>query len=79
MGKSNLMHEMEAELGTFFVTDYMVRHFERIVMKGMGLRDHPQLRDMYFGHYTQFLYLAQIKDEKLYNKAQHCSRIGFEI
>ena len=62
---------MEAELGTFFVTDYMVRHFERIVMKGMGLRDHPELRDMYFGHYTRFLYLAQIKDEKLKQKAKN--------
>ena len=73
MGKSQFDDEMEAELGTFFVTDYMVRHFERIVMKGMGLRRHPELRDMYFGHYTRFLYLAQIKDEKLKQKAKNCA------
>lgn len=73
MGKSNFDYEMEAELGTFFVTDYMVRHFERIVMKGMGLRDHPELRDMYFQHYTRFLYLAQIEDEKLKAKAALCA------
>ena len=54
MGKVEFDAEMEAELGTFFVTDYMVRHFERIVMKGMGLRAHPELRDMYFQHYTRF-------------------------
>ena len=74
MGKTDFDDEMEAELGTFFVTDYMVRHFERIVMKGMGLRAHPELRDMYFQHYTRFLYLAQIKDDKLIAKAEQCAK-----
>ena len=73
MGKAAFDDEMEVELGTFFVTDYMVRHFERIVMKGMGLRAHPELRDMYFQHYRRFLYLAQIEDKKLYQKAQNCA------
>ena len=59
MGPSKFGAEMERELGTFFLTDYMVRHFERIVMQGMGLRKHPQLRDMYFGNYTRALYIAQ--------------------
>ena len=59
MGPSEFGAEMERELGTFFLTDYMVRHFERIVMQGMGLRKHPQLRDMYFGNYTRALYIAQ--------------------
>ena len=62
--------EMERELGTFFLTDYMVRHFERIVMQGMGLRKHPQLRDMYFGNYTRALYIAQTEDEGLQAKAR---------
>lgn len=69
MGKPSFDNEMEAELGTFFVTDYMVRHFERLVMKGMGLRAHPELRDMYFGNYTRFLYLAQTENQSLYDKA----------
>ena len=70
LGKLDFDAEMESELGTFFLTDYMVRHFERIVMQGMGLREHPALRDMYFGHYTRLLYMAQIEDPKLYKKAQ---------
>ena len=74
MGKPDFDAEMEAELGTFFVTDYMVRHFERIVMKGMGLRAHPELRDLYFQHYTRFLYLAQIEDNRLYAKAEKCAQ-----
>ena len=70
MGPSEFEAEMESELGTFFLTDYMVRHFERIVMLGMGLRKHPQLRDMYFGNYTRALYIAQTKDAALQAKAR---------
>ena len=70
MGPSEFGAEMERELGTFFLTDYMVRHFERIVMHGMGLRKHPQLRDMYFGNYTRALYIAQTEDEGLQDKAR---------
>ena len=70
MGPSEFGAEMERELGTFFLTDYMVRHFERIVMQGMGLRKHPQLRDMYFGNYTRALYIAQTEDEGLQAKAR---------
>ena len=70
MGKPNFESEMEDQLGTFFLTDYMVRHFERIVMQGMGLRKHPQLRDMYFGNYTRVLYIAQTDDPSLQLKAR---------
>ena len=62
--------EMDRELGTFFLTDYMVRHFERIIMQGMGLRRHPQLRDLYFGNYTRVLYIAQTGDPALERKAR---------
>jgi hypothetical protein len=70
MSKPDFDAEMEAELGTFFLTDYMVRHFERLVMKGMGLRQHPQLRDMYFGNYKRVLYIAQTEDPALQEKAR---------
>ena len=69
LGKVGFDAEMETALGTFFLTDYMVRHFERIVMKGMGLRLNPELRDMYFGHYTRVLYIAQTDCKKLRAKA----------
>ena len=69
LGKAEFDVEMQTALGTFFLTDYMVRHFERIVMKGMGIRQHPELRDMYFGHYTRLLYIAQTDCKKLRAKA----------
>ena len=69
LGPADFEEEMERELGTFFLTDYMVRHFERIVMQGMGLRKNPQLRDMYFGNYRRVLYIAQTEDRALQDKA----------
>lgn len=66
LGPEDFEEEMERELGAFFLTDYMVRHFERIVMQGMGLRKHPQLREMYFGNYRRILYIAQTEDRALF-------------
>ena len=36
-------------MGTFCLTDFLVRQFDTIVWKGPGLDRHPELRDMYFG------------------------------
>ena len=46
LGEVDFDAAMDQELGTFFLTDYIVRQFKRIVMKGMGLLDHPHLRDI---------------------------------
>ena len=73
LGNAAFEDEMERELGTFFLTDYMVRHFERIVMQGMGLRSHPELRDMYFAHYRRVLYIAQARDPALEAKAERAA------
>ncbi|MBL8574802.1 MAG: DUF1638 domain-containing protein [Hyphomicrobiaceae bacterium] len=62
------MHE--AEIGTFYLTDYMVRHFDRLIWKGLGLDRYPQLFATYFGHYTRIMYLAQLPDAALEAKAR---------
>ena len=49
----------EAELGTFYLTDYLAEHFQRLVMDGMGITRHPELLNEYFQHYTRLLYLRQ--------------------
>ena len=51
----------------------MVKHFERIIMKGMGLRRHPALREIYFGQYKRLLYLAQTDDPSLLAKAREAA------
>lgn len=55
----------EEELGTFYLTDFLVRHFERLVKRGLGLDRHPQLMPMYFGNYRRLVYLAQREDAAL--------------
>ncbi len=50
------------ELGTFFLTDYLARHFDVLVWQGLGLADHPELLPMYFGNYTRLVHLAQTDD-----------------
>ncbi len=55
----------DAEIGTFYLTDFLVRHFERLVWTGLGLDRYPQLQSQYFGHYTKVVYLAQVSDDAL--------------
>jgi hypothetical protein len=49
----------EQEIGTFYLTDFLLRHFERLIVHGLGIDKHPQLLPVYFGNYKKLLYLAQ--------------------
>ncbi|MBT8116105.1 MAG: DUF1638 domain-containing protein [Arenicella sp.] len=60
----------EAELGSFFLTDFLVKQFDHFVIEGLGLDRYPELFDVYFEHYTQMVYLAQTEDPKLQEKAR---------
>lgn len=72
------MHE--AELGTLYLTDYLVRHFDRIIVGGLGLDRHPQLHQLYFGNYTRLMYLAQTEDELLTRQAKAAAeRLGLRF
>ncbi|WP_322988386.1 DUF1638 domain-containing protein [Hoeflea sp.] len=50
---------------TFFITDFLARHFEAFLIKPLGLDRFPELRETYFGHYERALYLAQTDDPEL--------------
>ncbi len=68
---------MEEELGSLFLTDYLARHFERLIMKDMGLERHPELLGMLFAHYKRVVYLAQTDDPALDAKARAAAeRLG---
>jgi len=60
----------EDQLGTFYLTDFLARHFQTMVIEPLGLDWHPQLKDMYFAHYTRVLYLAQTMDPALEEAAK---------
>jgi len=69
------MHERE--IGTFYLTDYLVRHFDRLIIQGLGLDRHPELFPMYFGNYNRLVYLAQTEDPALTDRARAAAdRLG---
>jgi len=53
----------EQEIGTFYLTDFLLRHFERLVIHGLGIDKHPALLPVYFGNYKKLVYLAQAENE----------------
>jgi len=65
---------MEDELGTFFLTDYLVRHFDTLIIKGMGLDRYPDLQQTYFKHYKKLTYLAQTDDDDLKSEARTAAK-----
>ena len=63
---SKAFHELaDEEPGSFYLTDFLVRHFDRLVIQGLGLDRQPQLMPMYFGNYKRVVYLAQTQSEEL--------------
>lgn len=49
----------------FYLTDYLARHFDRLIIQGLWLDRHPELMEQIFGHYTRLVYLAQTNDPEL--------------
>jgi hypothetical protein len=64
----------EAEPGTFYLTDFLVRQFEALVIRGLGLDEHPELLSTYFGNYRKLIYLAQTESADLQAQARECAR-----
>jgi hypothetical protein len=70
---------MEEELGSFFLTDYLVKFFDRLIIKGFGIDRYPDLKDMYFANYKRVVYLAQTEDEDLQKQAKAAAdRLGLD-
>jgi hypothetical protein len=67
----------EEELGTFYLTDFLARQFESLVLVGLGLDRHPELLPDYFGSYRRLVYLSQTDDPALEAKARAAAdRLG---
>lgn len=59
-----------AEPGTFFLTDFLAKHFDVLVWQGLGLDRHPELRDTYFGNYTRVVLVSQATDPAVIDLAR---------
>ncbi len=56
--------------GTFYLTDFLVQHFDRFVVRALKLDTHPQLKQQFFGNYNRVMYLAQTRNPELERKAR---------
>ena len=79
-GESRLAAFLDEQPGTYLLTDFLVRSFDRTVVRELGLDRHPELRDDYFRHYTRVVWLAQEPDEALRALAEEAARkIGLPL
>lgn len=70
----------DAEPGTFYLTDFLLRHFERLVVRGLGIDRHPELQQEYFRNYRKLVYLAQTHTEQAQEAASRIAqRLGLSF
>jgi len=70
----------DAEPGTFYLTDFLVRHFDRLIIDELGLDRHPELRETFFRNYSRLLYLSQAETPELVTKARRAAdRLGLKL
>ena len=72
-GGPELAAEASERLGTFFLTDWLVRNWDRAVVEGLGIGRFPYLKDTYFDHCSDVLYLRQSREPSLEKKAAEIS------
>lgn len=74
-GQSQIDQIMEATPGTYFLTDFLARSFHRSVIVELGLDKRPELRDDYFKHYQQVMWLAQNPTPELEQLARDAANL----
>ena len=73
-GTEDFMSRLDEYARSYFLTDYLVRHFDALIWKGMMLDEHPELVKDCFGNYEKLIYLAQTDDPALDEKAREAAR-----
>lgn len=73
LGNGTFEAEKNDLVTTFFITDFLARHFETFMVRPLGLDRHPELKELYFGNYERALYIAQTDDQDLDRKAKEAA------
>jgi len=73
-GAATFEHLADEQPATFFLTDWLVRNFERAVVRGLGLDRYPDLKAIYFRNYEGLLYLVQFPSDTLLEKAREIAQ-----
>jgi hypothetical protein len=74
-GAARMRQLFDEEPGTYVLTDFLVRSFDRTVVAELGLDRHPELRDAYFGNYTRVVWLTQHPDPALRHQAGRAAEV----
>jgi len=61
----------DAEPATFYLTDFLAHHFDRLVVRPLKIDEHPELKNVYFGNYRRLVFLSQSRDEDLLRAAKN--------
>ena len=70
----------ERELGTFYLTDFLLEHFARLVIRGLGIDRHPALLKTIFANYRKLVYLVQVPRAGKVEQARCAAeRLGLEF
>lgn len=69
-GEERFAKLAEERPATFFLSDWLVRNFDRAVVRGLGLDRHPELKAMLFANYESILFLRQVPNPRLAEKAK---------
>jgi hypothetical protein len=80
-GAADFAHLHDDEPGSFYLTDFLLRHFDRLVIRALGIDRHPQLLAQYFGNYKRLVYLAQLPptDETVALAQAAADRLGLAL
>jgi hypothetical protein len=80
LGRDEVARALAEQPGTYFLTDFLARTFERTVVRELGLDRYPSLRDDYFGGYTRVVWLAQRPTQATRAAAERAAtRIGLPL
>ncbi|HKB28219.1 MAG TPA: DUF1638 domain-containing protein [Candidatus Limnocylindrales bacterium] len=79
-GRPAFAEMADDEPATFWLTDFLARNFERLVIRGLGIDRHPELESVYFGNYRRVVYLSQTDDPELLDLARAAAdRLGLDF
>ncbi len=79
-GNATFARLHDEEPGTFYLTDFLAQHFDRLVIEILGIDRHPELLPVYFGNYKRLVYLAQTDNDELTGLARRAAeRLGLRF
>ena len=79
-GSERFAADHGTEPGTFYLTDFLAKHFDALVWSGLGLDRHPELRDTYFGNYRTVVLYTQTTDPAVVEAGQRAAeKLGLDF